>query len=116
MSYVFDRRPRVPFHERYAVERLGHGFYRVQIRLGFMQTSDIPLTFQNLELLGFDADVNRKHYYLAHETVVRREKDSEMGPVSFAIFSFLNKIASRAPDFFRIPHDGVIEVGFRVEV
>jgi len=43
---------------------------------------------------------------LAHEKVVRREKDSAMGPISFAIFSFLNKISSRAPDYFNIPHDG----------
>ena len=39
-----------------------------------------------------------------------------MDPMSFAIFSFLNRIASRAPDFFKIPHDAVIEVGFRVEI
>jgi KUP system potassium uptake protein len=39
-----------------------------------------------------------------------------MGPVSFPIFSFLNRISSRAPDFFKIPHDAIIEVGFRVEV
>ncbi len=60
--------------------------------------------------------LDRKHYYLAHETVVRRENDSAMGPVSFAIFSFLSRISSRAPDYFKIPHDGVIEVGFRVEI
>jgi len=39
-----------------------------------------------------------------------------MGPVSFAIFAFLTKIASRAPDFFRIPQEGLSEVGFRVEI
>jgi KUP system potassium uptake protein len=116
MSFVFERRPRVPFGERHKVERLGHGFYRVQVRLGFMQTPDIPRTLQNIQLLGFDSDLDRKHYYLAHETVVRREKDSSMGPISFAIFSFLSKISSRAPDYFNIPHDGVIEVGFRVEI
>jgi KUP system potassium uptake protein len=69
-----------------------------------------------LQMLGFDADLDHKHYYIAHETVVRREKDSAMGPVSFAIFSFLNRISSRAPDYFKIPHDAVIEVGFRVEI
>jgi KUP system potassium uptake protein len=36
--------------------------------------------------------------------------------VSFAIFAFLTKIASRTPDFFKIPHDGLSEVGFRVEI
>jgi len=116
LSYVFERRPRVPFGERHKVESLGHGFYRVQVRLGFMQTPDIPRTLENIQILGFDSDLDRKHYYLAHETVVRREKDSAMGPISFAIFSFLSKISSRAPDYFKIPHDGVIEVGFRIEI
>jgi KUP system potassium uptake protein len=104
LSYVFERRPRVPFGERHKVERIGHGFYRVQVRLGFMQTPDIPRTLENIQILGFDSEV------------VRREKDSAMGPISFAIFSFLSKISSRAPDYFKIPHDGVIEVGFRIEI
>src|SRR5580700_7806127 len=116
LTFVADHRPRVPFHERHAVQRLGHGFYRIQVKLGFMQTPDIPLSLINCNMLGFDADLDHKNYYLAHETIVRRANGSAMGPISFAIFSFLNRIASRAPDFFRIPHDAVIEVGFRVEI
>jgi K+ transporter len=53
---------------------------------------------------------------VAHEPIVRREAASSMGSVSFSIFSFLNRISSRAPDFFRIPQDAIIEVGFRVEI
>ena len=30
LTFVPDRRPRVPFDERHAVERLGHGFYRIR--------------------------------------------------------------------------------------
>ncbi len=95
LTFVSDRRPRVPFHERHSVHRLGHGFYRIQVRLGFMQTPDIPLTLINCNRLGFDADLDHKNYYIAHETIVRR---------------------AGAPDFFKIPHDAIIEVGFRVEV
>jgi KUP system potassium uptake protein len=116
LTFVSDRRPRVPFHERHSVHRLGHGFYRIQVRLGFMQTPDIPLSLINCNRLGFDADLDHKNYYLAHETIVRRDADSAMDPFSFAVFSFLNRIASRAPDFFKIPHDAVIEVGFRVGI
>jgi KUP system potassium uptake protein len=116
LTFVSDRRPRVPFHERHSVHRLGHGFYRIEVRLGFMQTPDIPLTLINCKMLGFDADLDHKNYYIAHETIVRREKESSMDAISFAIFSFLNRIASRAPDFFRIPQDAIIEVGFRVEI
>jgi KUP system potassium uptake protein len=116
LTFLSDRRPRVPFHERHSVHRLGHGFYRIQVRLGFMQTPDIPLTLINCNRLGFDADLDHKNYYLAHETIVRREQSSAMDPISFGVFSFLNRIASRAPDFFKIPHDAVIEVGFRVGI
>ena len=116
LTFVSDRRPRVPFHERHSVHRLGHGFYRIQVRLGFMQTPDIPLTLINCNRLGFDADLDHKNYYIAHETIVRRAVGSAIEPIPFAIFSFLNRIASRAPDFFKIPHDAIIEVGFRVEV
>jgi KUP system potassium uptake protein len=116
LTFVSDRRPRVPFHERHSVHRLGHGFYRIQVRLGFMQTPDIPLTLINCNRLGFDADLDHKNYYIAHETIVRRDEGSSMGPISFAIFSFLNRIASRAPDFFKIPQDAIIEVGFRADI
>jgi KUP system potassium uptake protein len=116
LSFVPDHRPRVPFHERHSLQRLGHGFYRIKVKLGFMQNPDIPRTLNNCKMLGFDADVDHKNYYLPHETIVRRETDSCMGPVNFAIFSFLNRIASRIPDFFKIPNDAVIEVGFRVEL
>jgi KUP system potassium uptake protein len=116
LTFVFEHRPRVPFDERHSVERLGHGFYRIQTKLGFMQTPDIPLTLLNCKMLGFDVDLDHKNYYIAHETIVRRAKGSSMGPLSFGTFSFLNRIASRAPDFFKIPQDAIIEVGFRVEI
>ncbi len=116
MTFLPDRRPRVAFAERHSVERLGHGFFHIQVKLGFLQTPDIPLTLRNCELLGFDVDFDHVHYYIGHEIVVRRAKDSVMAPISFAIFAFLTKIASRAPDFFRIPHEGLSEVGFRVDI
>src|SRR5262249_3811384 len=116
MTFVTDRRPRVPFAERHSIERLGHGIYRIQVRLGFMQTPDIPLALKNSKTLGFEVDLAHVHYYIAHEIVVRRAKGSAMAAVPFAIFAFLTRIASRAPDFFKIPHAGVSEVGFRIEI
>jgi KUP system potassium uptake protein len=116
LTFLSDRRPRVPFADRHSVVRLGHGFYRIQVRLGFMQTPDIPLSLLNCNRLGFDADLVHQNYYIAHETIVRRENDSSMGMLSFPIFSFLNRISSRAPDFFKIPQDAIIEVGFRVAI
>jgi KUP system potassium uptake protein len=116
LTFLSDRRPRVPFGERHSVVPLGHGFYRIQVRLGFMQTPDIPLSLLNCNRLGFDADLVHQNYYVAHETIVRRETGSSMGMMTFPVFSFLNRISSRAPDFFKIPQDAIIEVGFRVAI
>ena len=54
-------------------------------------------------MLKFTADLEHVHYYIAHEIVVRRAKHSAMAAVPFAVFAFLTRIASRAPDFFKIP-------------
>jgi KUP system potassium uptake protein len=39
-----------------------------------------------------------------------------MAPVPFAIFAFLARIASRAPDFFKIPYEALSEIGFHIEI
>jgi KUP system potassium uptake protein len=116
LTHVRDRRPRVPFPERHVVHSLGNGCYHIQVRLGYMQTPALPLTLENCQPLGFDADIEHVHYYVARETVVRRAEGSAMGPIGFAVFAFLTRNASRAPDFFRIPHADVFEVGFRLEI
>ena len=116
MTFITDPRPRVPLPERHSISHLGHGICRIQVRLGFMQTPDIPMTLRNCRALGFESDLGQVHYYIAHEIIVRRETGSAMAPVPFAVFAFLTRIASRAPDFFRIPHEGLSEVGFHIDI
>src|SRR6476659_6374581 len=65
MTFISDRRPRVPFGERHVIERLGHGIYHIHVRLGFMQTPDIPLSLKNCQMLGFTVDLEHVHYYIA---------------------------------------------------
>jgi KUP system potassium uptake protein len=116
MTFVIDRRPRVPFAERHVIESLGHGIHHVQIRLGFMQAPDVPVALKSCKMRGFEVDLHQAHYYIAHEIVIRRAKGSAMAAVPFAIYAFLTRIASRAPDFFKIPHERVLEVGCHIEI
>jgi KUP system potassium uptake protein len=116
MTFVPDRRPRVPLAERHSIKDFGHGIYRIEERLGFMQTPDIPQTLKNCKMLGFEVNLDEVHYYIAHEIVVRAAKKSAMAAAPFAIYAFLARIASRAPDFFKIPHERVLEVGFHIEI
>ena len=77
-----------------------------------MRIPDIPLTLKNCQMLGFfadmDADMDNVHYYIARRMRRRRRRGkSAMAAVPFTRSSFLTHIASRAPDFSRIPGDGV---------
>ena len=116
MTFLADRRPRVPVAERHSIERLGHGIYRIQARLGFMQTPDVPAALRNCKALGLEIDLGHVYYYIAHEIVVRRAKNPAMAAIPFAIFAFLARIASRAPDFFKIPREDLSEVGFHIDI
>ena len=116
LTVASDRRPRVPFQQRHTISRIGPGLFHIVVRLGFLQRPDIPLTLRNCELLGFEINLDDAHYFVGHETVIRCPEGSRLGAVPFAVFAFLSKIASRAPDFFRIPQDRLSEVGFRVEI
>jgi len=53
---------------------------------------------------------------MAHEIVDRAASKSAMAAVPFAIYAFLVRIASRAPGFFKIPHERVLEVGYHIEI
>ena len=54
--------------------------------------------------------------FVSDSTIVGALCGVVAGAAMSAIFAFLTRIASRAPDFFRIPQDRLSEVGFRIEV
>ena len=79
LTVVPDRRPRVPFQERHTMERLGHGFFHITVRLGFMQRPNIPLTLHNCEMLGLQADLANVHFPIPRKRLAefRRPRDGE---------------------------------------
>jgi KUP system potassium uptake protein len=116
LTILSDRRPRVPLSERNTTEPLGHGCYRLSVRLGFMQRADIPQLLRSCTVLNVADKVDQARYYVGREIVVRKPKRSAMSSPAFAIFAFLTRIASRRPDFYKIPDDSVAELGFRVVI
>jgi len=86
MTFVADRRPRVPLAERHSIEELGHGIYRIQVRLGFMQTPDIPLDPQELQDARLQGRSRR--CALLHRPRNRRSPRKELGDGCGAVRNF----------------------------
>jgi len=116
LTVLPTRRPRVPVSERLEIQELGHGFYRVIVRIGFMQRADIPAALRACHKLGLDFCRDTLHYYVGHESLVRRTKDSALSGPVWEAFNFMHRMSMRAADYFHLPQKQVIEVGFRLEI
>ena len=104
MTIVADRRPRVPFGERLRMERARP---RLLSHPGCGSASCRRRTFpwrsRTAGSQGLDADLDHVHYYIAHEIVVRRAKNSAMAAVPFAIFAFLTPHCEPGARLFQDP-------------
>jgi KUP system potassium uptake protein len=116
LTVLPTRRPRVPVAERLEIHELGHGFTRVVVRIGFMQRADIPAALRACHKMGLEFCKDTLHYYVGHESLVRRSKDSALSGPVWEAFNFMHRMSMRAADYFHLPQKQVIEVGFRLEI
>lgn len=102
--------------DRFTLEALDHGFYRVAIRVGFMETPDVPRALQALvarHKLGFSpAQIT---YYLGRETLLATSH-GEMGQREEQLFAFLTKNSQNATRYFAIPPERVVEIGMQIDL
>jgi KUP system potassium uptake protein len=116
LTILPTRRPRVPAAERLTIHTLDKGFYRVIISVGFMQRVDVPLAIRGCIRLGLDFCADDPQYFIAHESVVRKQHLSALPLPFWVAFIFMHRLAMRASDYLHLPPKRVLEVGFRVEI
>ncbi len=115
LTVVFREVPWVPMDERVKVEGLGHGFWRVTLHFGFMQTPDVPKALTLTESHGLRIPAFETSYFLSRETVVPTP-GSGMTNLRERLFSAMSRNASGVVDFFRLPGNAVVELGTRVQL
>ena len=115
VSVLTDQTPRVPSPDRVAVEDLGHGFYRVTARYGFMEDPDIPRILERCREFGLDVCVEDATFFLGRETLLATDRPG-MAIWREKLFAFMSRNALRATAYFRIPAERVFEVGAQVEL
>jgi KUP system potassium uptake protein len=116
MTLELKRRPMVPSRKRLEVTELGHGFHRVIVRVGFMQTPDIPKYIKACTRHGLVFCGGKMHYYVPHEVLVRRRTHSRLGMPVWLAFSFMSRNALRLQNYLRLPRNQVIEIGLQIDL
>ncbi|GMU53708.1 MAG: putative potassium transport system protein kup [Candidatus Xenobia bacterium] len=117
VSVVVMDQPWVPSEQRSRVLGLGHGFYRVLLRFGYMDAPDVPAALSQTRIDGELLNVEQASYFLGRETLRPRQTLRSGMPLwRERLFETMNRNAQDATSFFRIPPDQVVELGTQVEI
>ncbi len=94
---------------------LGHGFWQIDAHFGFAQTPNVPRELGRAEIPGVDL-VHAKISYFVGRANVKSTPRPGMARWREHLYVLLSRLATRTPEFFRIPADQVIELGAQVEI
>jgi KUP system potassium uptake protein len=108
--------PRVDPAERVVVERLGEGFWRVFVNFGFSEEPDVPAVLADLDDPELTLDLKEITYFLGRETLIATRHVDQMAPWREKLFVAMQRNATNATSYFRLPTNQVIELGSQVEI
>jgi KUP system potassium uptake protein len=107
--------PRVPVTHRMTVHDLGHGFYRVVLYYGFMETSNVLRDLALAPDHGLTLDLDEVSFFLGSERLFATAKPG-MATWRERLFVVMSRNATSAANFFSLPPDRVVELGTLVEL
>ncbi|WP_228726886.1 potassium transporter Kup [Novosphingobium aureum] len=107
--------PYVESGERYSVSDLGQGFYRMTLRYGFMEETDVPSALAHNQMCGAPFEMMKTSFFLSRQTLVASEKPG-MAIWREKLFAWMMRNAASAMEFFRLPTNRVVELGSQLEI
>ncbi|UJW82067.1 potassium transporter Kup [Hydrogenophaga sp. SL48] len=115
LTVVFRDVPWVPMAQRLDIAPLGHGFWRVTVNFGFMNTPDVPKALELAQAQGLPIPLFETTYFLSRETVVPTPGGG-MANWRERLFATMSQNAGGVVEFFRLPGNAVVELGTRVQI
>ena len=115
LTVEFHDVPWVPMERRLDIQPLGHGFWRVTVNFGFMNTPDVPKALELAQAQGLPIPLFETTYFLSRETVVPSPGEGMAGWRE-RLFAAMHHNASGVVEFFRLPGNSVVELGTRVQI
>ncbi len=115
LTVKIEEVPYVTDEECQQIEGLGHGFYRLILRYGFMQDPNIPEKLKAVEHCGGEFDMMQTSFFLSRQTLLA-SKTPGMPLWREKIFAWMLRNSATAMEFFRLPTNRVVELGSQVEI
>ncbi len=107
--------PLVDDANRCEMKDLGQGFYRLTLKYGFLEETNIPLALKQAEICGGPFEMMKTSFFLSRQTLIASEKPG-MAIWREKLFAWMLRNAASAMEFFRLPTNRVVELGSQVEI
>ena len=115
LTVVTESVPEVPREEKVNVEELGHSFFKVIARNGFMEEPNVPYSLALAKEKGLEIDMDTVSYILGRERLLPDRKP--MMPVwREAVFAFVSHNTAGPAAHFQLPPRQVLEIGSQIEI
>jgi KUP system potassium uptake protein len=115
MTVQIEDTPFVDPPTRAAVRDFGNGFYRLKLRFGFLEETDVPAALKGLTLCGEPFDMMRTSFFLSRQTLLPSDTPG-MALWREKLFSWMLRNAASAMEFFRLPTNRVVELGSQIKI
>lgn len=107
--------PHLEDSERVEVHSKGCGFFAITLRFGFMEDTNVIDCFSLIRDRDCHLQIADTTFFLGRETLIPSNLPG-MSLLREHIFAFMSRNAQRAPTYFQIPAEKVIEIGFPLEI
>jgi len=107
--------PYVEEEKTFHLQELGQGFYRLIVRYGFMQETNVPSALARVDSCGPQFRMMDTSFFLARQTLIAG-KSPGMMVWREKLFAWMLRNAESAMEFFSLPPNRVVELGSQVEI
>jgi KUP system potassium uptake protein len=116
LTFLTERVPYLPDGKpRLEITPFGDRFFRVIAHFGYMEIPTIETIADAAKAQNFDLRPEKTTFFLGRETLVP-SKGKGLSKLRRAVFRLMSRNAENAADFFQLPGDRTIEIGFPVEL
>ena len=109
------RVPNAEPSERVTYQTIDDRFSRLTLRFGFMETPNITRGLLAARKAGLKFDVMTSTFFVSRRRPVVTAKFG-LGPSMDRIFAQLTRLATDPTDYYGLPRDRVVELGYRVAI
>jgi KUP system potassium uptake protein len=107
--------PYVDEGNRCSIKDFGQGFYRLTLKYGFLEETDIPTALKRTDICGGPFEMMKTSFFLSRQTLIASSKPG-MAIWREKLFAWMLRNAASAMEFFRLPSNRVVELGSQVEI